>query len=270
MMQEGIDVLVFAGGDGTARNVVDASVNRTPVLGIPAGVKIHSGVFAVTPNAAGEVLAGLVNGELTSVSPEEVRDIDESQFRHNKVTTKYYGELQVPVSAEFMQHTKVGGVENESLVVHEIADWIAEEMDSDTVYFIGSGQSTAAVMEILGLENTLLGIDAVRNGDLVKADCTEQDILDLLKANECRFVLSIIGGQGHVFGRGNAQISSTVLSRADKAQFMFIGTKAKLKTLDGRPLLIDTGEPYIDQQWSGLVELLTGYNETVIYPLESR
>lgn len=268
--EQGIDLLVFAGGDGTARNVVDALTARIPVIGIPAGVKIHSGVFAVTPHAAGEVLAGIASGELTSISSEEVRDIDESQFRHNKVTTRYYGELLTPTSAEFMQHTKIGGVEDESLVVHEIAEWIAQEMQPDTVYFIGSGQSTAAVMDVLDLPNTLLGVDAVLDGKVIKADCMERDILELQKNHSCVFVLSIIGGQGHVFGRGNAQISAQVLANTTKDHFMFIGTKAKLKTLDGRPLLIDTGDRTIDVKWAGLLELLTGYNETLIYPMVAR
>jgi len=264
---QGVDLIVFAGGDGTARNVCSKNGSMIPVLGIPAGVKIHSGVFAVTAHAAGEVLAGLIDGRLTELRIEEVRDIDESAFRENKVVTKYYGEMKVPVSAEFMQHVKVGGIENESLVLNDIAAWITENIESDICYFVGSGKSTATLMDHLQLPNTLLGIDACLNGKVILHDCTEQDILRLMDGYPFRFILSIIGGQGHIFGRGNAQISPTVLRKINKNQLWLIGTKAKLKSLDGRPLLVDSSDPELDQKWAGLIEVITGYNDQIVYPV---
>lgn len=269
-VEEGVDLLVFAGGDGTARVIFDVVGTKTPVLGIPAGVKIHSGVYAVTPHAAGDVLAGLLNGAITELHVEEVRDIDEAAFREGSVRARYYGEMTVPVSGEFMQHVKVGGVEDQALVLNDIAEWFSENLQPDVCYFIGSGKSTATLMETLGLPNTLLGIDAICNGRLLKTDCTESDILELLKSHPCKFVLSIIGGQGHIFGRGNAQISPAVLQQLSKEDFMIIGTKAKLKTLEGRPLLVDTSDPTLDTHWAGLVEVITGYNDRVVYPVAAR
>jgi predicted polyphosphate/ATP-dependent NAD kinase len=267
---QAIDLMVFAGGDGTARLLFDGLGTEIPVLGIPAGVKIHSGVYAVTPHAAGDVLAGLLNGDITELHVEEVRDIDEEAFRNGKVQARYYGEMRVPVSGEFMQHVKVGGIEDPSLVLNDIADWFAENIDPDVCYFIGSGKSTSVLMETLGLPNTLLGIDAVYRGQVVKTDCAEADILSLMKTHSCKFVLSIIGGQGHIFGRGNAQISPAVLRQLRKEDFMIIGTKAKLKTLGGRPLLVDTSDPKLDQAWAGLLEIVTGYNDHVVYPVAAR
>lgn len=270
LVSQKVDLILFAGGDGTARNLLDCVGEQIPVLGIPAGVKIHSGVFAVTPHAAGQVLAGLLNGDITELHQEEVRDIDEEAFRHDRVVARHYGDMKVPVSGEFMQHVKVGGIENQELVLNDIADWFVEEMADDTCYFIGSGKSTATIMEKLGLDNTLLGIDAVYRGEVIRADCTERDLLELCDQYPCRALISIIGGQGHIFGRGNAQFSPAVLRRLTRENFTVLGTKAKLKSLEGRPLLVDTSDPDLDTQWAGIIPVLTGYNDHVIYPVVTR
>ncbi|WP_411744964.1 ATP-NAD kinase family protein [Reinekea sp.] len=266
-IQNQVDLVVFAGGDGTARDVCSVVGASVPVLGIPTGVKIHSGVFAVTPHAAGEVLSNLLNGQLTDLRMEEVRDIDEEAFRQNRVASKYFGEMKVPISAEFMQHVKVGGIEQEDLVLNDIAEWLDETHQSDCVYFMGSGKTIDFFMERSKLSNTLLGVDAVLNGKVIKADCTEQDILHLAQKFKSQAIISIIGGQGHIFGRGNHQFSPQVLATLTKSAFTIIGTKAKLKTLEGRPLLIDSGDRNTDLKWAGLITLLTGYNDEVLYPL---
>ncbi|MBU2862545.1 ATP-NAD kinase family protein [Reinekea forsetii] len=266
----GVDIIVFAGGDGTARDVCSVVQDNIPVLGIPTGVKIHSGVFAVTPHAAGEVMAGLVQGHLTDLRLEEVRDIDEDAFRENRVASKYYGEMKVPVSAQFMQHVKVGGIEQEDLVLNDIAEWLDETSESEVVYLMGSGKTIDFLMQQVGVSNTLLGVDAVLNRTLLKADCTEQDILAILKTHKVKLVISIIGGQGHIFGRGNHQFSPNVLKTVGKASVIVIGTKAKLRSLEGRPLIIDSGDRALDLEWTGLITLLTGYNDEVLYPLVSQ
>ncbi|EAR10172.1 ATP-NAD kinase family protein [Reinekea blandensis] len=270
LLAQSVDLILFAGGDGTARNLLDVVGERIPVLGIPAGVKIHSGVFAVTPHAAGDVLAGLLNGDITELHQEEVRDIDEEAFRSDRVVARYYGDMKVPVSGEFMQHVKVGGLESQDLVLNDIADWFIETMQDDVCYFIGSGKSTATIMDALHLPNTLLGIDAVYQGQVVKADCSEADLLSLLSQYPCRALISIIGGQGHIFGRGNAQFSPQVLAQLTRENIDIIGTKTKLKSLEGRPLLIDSSDPALDRAWAGLMPVMTGYHDHVIYPVVAR
>ncbi|MBD3669030.1 MAG: NAD(+)/NADH kinase, partial [Kangiella sp.] len=144
------NLFLFAGGDGTARNIYEAVGEELPVLGIPAGVKIHSGVYAVTPKAAGLVIEQMLNNELVSLLETSVMDIDEEAFRKGNVRAKKYGEMQVPAEHRYVQSTKSGGKEVEALVVQDIADYVVEQMEDDVHYLIGSGTTCAAVMDSLG------------------------------------------------------------------------------------------------------------------------
>ena len=268
-----VDLILFAGGDGTARDILSKIDTQVPVLGIPAGVKIHSGVYAVTPHAAGEVLATLVKGELVDIREQEVRDIDEEAFRHNQVKAKYCGEMRVPQVGQFVQHTKSGGREVEELVLQDIAAFASEHMDENALFLIGSGKTPSFIADELGVSNTLLGIDAaqLKDGQLqVTQDCTEQDLLTLLanaKEKEITAFVSIIGGQGHLFGRGNQQFSPEVIRLLGKDRIQPIATKSKLKELEGRPIIVDTGDRALDQALSGHWRVLTGYDDFVMYPV---
>jgi predicted polyphosphate/ATP-dependent NAD kinase len=270
MLNQALDVLVFAGGDGTARDVFSVLGDKVPVIGIPAGVKIHSAVFAVTAHAAGEVLAGLVDGRITEVRREEVRDIDEAAFRNNQVRSTHFGDMLIPVAGEFMQQVKVGGIESDELVLSDIADWLESQLDPERLYLVGSGKTTATLMDHLNIANSLLGIDAIKAGQLIQGDCTEADLLALLADQDATAIVSIIGGQGHILGRGNPQFSPAVLACLGKENLWVIGSKGKLRSLAGRPLLIDTSDPGLDRQWAGLVTVITGFDDRVIYPLVAR
>jgi len=171
LLHAGIDLLLFAGGDGTARNLVDVVGLDLPVLGIPAGCKMHSAVYAVNPEAAGELLMQLAAGELVGVIDADVRDIDEDAFRDGVVRARHYGQLSVPESSRFIQQVKCGGRESEDLQVNEIAAYTAELMAPGVIYAMGSGSTVAAVMAQLGLPNTLLGVDLVRDGEVMAAAC---------------------------------------------------------------------------------------------------
>lgn len=272
MAMQGVDILLFAGGDGTARDVYAAleKINRQeiPALGIPAGVKIHSGVYGISPNASGEVLKALLNGALVDIKDAEVRDLDEQAFRHNHVRAKHYGDLRVPQSGHFVQAVKQGGIEVEELVLDDIADEIRERMRDDTLYLMGSGKTIQAVMQNLGVNNTLLGVDAIYQGKLLQADINEQDILMLMQQYPgCCAVLSVMGGQGHIIGRGNQQFSATVLKHLGKNNIILVSTKSKIQALQGRPLLIDSGDRTLDEQWAGSIEVITGYHDRIIQPL---
>lgn len=263
----GIDILLFAGGDGTARDIFDAVGDVVPVLGIPAGVKMHSGVFAVSPEAAGELLAKLAAGELVGLLSREVRDIDEEAFRQDRVKSRFYGDLRVPGDGSYLQQTKIGGRESQELVAAEIANWLAEQMEPGRVYCIGPGSTTAAIMTALDLPNTLLGVDIVRDGALLRSDCDEQDLLEVLTdaADGAEIVVTAIGGQGHIFGRGNQQFTPAVIRAVGLDNIRIVAAKSKLATLEGRPLLVDTNDPQLDKDLSGFRSVITGYEDQVLY-----
>ena len=262
----GVDLLVFGGGDGTARDIFDAVGTSLPVLGIPAGVKMHSGVFAVSPEAAGQLLRHLARGELVGLREQEVRDIDEDAFREDIVRSRYYGDMLVPGEGRFLQHTKVGGRESQELVAAEIGDWFVEHVQDDTLYLLGPGSTTHAVKEALGMAPTLLGVDVYRAGECLASDVDEIALLDLLKPGEpAQIVVTAIGGQGHIFGRGNQQFSPSVIKAVGRDNITVVASKSKIAALEGRPLLVDTNDPALDTALCGYYRLVTGYDDLLMY-----
>ena len=265
LQQQGVDLILFAGGDGTARNICHAVEDSVPVLGIPAGCKIHSGVYAITPKAAGRVVEMLVKGELVTLSDADVMDIDEVAFRQGTVKAKRYGEMQVPGEVRYVQAVKNGGKETDELVLADIAAYVVSEMDADTLYVMGSGSTVGAVMEEMGLENTLLGVDLVEDQALVGQDLTAQQLLELTSGRETKLVITLIGGQGHIFGRGNQQLSPALIKAIGRDNIIVVATKTKLQALNGRPLICDTGDSKLDDELSGYIRVTSGFNDHIMY-----
>ena len=271
LINNDIDLLLFAGGDGTARNVCHIVNDKFPVLGIPAGCKIHSGVYAITPKAAGRVVELMITNQLVSLTDADVMDIDESLFREGIVKAKRFGEMQVPSELRYIQAVKSGGKESDELVLQDIAADVIAKMD-DELFIIGSGSTTAFVMEELALENTLLGVDAICQQALIANDLTEADLWRLMqsyKQGQIKLVITLIGGQGHIFGRGNQQLSPRIIRAIAKENIIIIATKAKLNALQARPLIADTGDSQLDMELSGYLPVVTGYNDQVLYPVAS-
>ncbi|MBD1584489.1 ATP-NAD kinase family protein [Pseudoalteromonas sp. S16_S37] len=265
LLEYGVDMILFAGGDGTARDICAAVDDSIPVLGVPAGCKIHSGVYAITPKAAGRVVEMLVTGELVTVSDADVMDIDEDAFRQGTVRAKRYGEMQVPSELRYVQSVKNGGKESDELVLADIAAYVISEMDADTQYIMGSGSTVAAIMEELGLDNTLLGVDLIQDHELLAQDLTAGQLLARLDDAPTKLVITLIGGQGHIFGRGNQQLSPELIRKIGRENIIVVATKTKLQALNGRPLIADTGDEALDQMLSGYINVVTGYNDHVMY-----
>jgi predicted polyphosphate/ATP-dependent NAD kinase len=265
MTDMGVDLLLFAGGDGTARNIHDAVRPDLPVLGIPAGVKIHSAVFANTPAQAGDLAALYLSGGRVSLREVEVMDIDEEAFRDNRLSARLYGYLTVPFMREMVQSAKAGSPAGDLATMRDIATDIVNSMRPERAYIIGPGTTTRAVMEALGLENTLLGIDVVRGGKLVARDANEDQLLRLIEKTPATIVVTVIGGQGHVFGRGNQQISPRVIWRVGRKNIVVAAAGSKLLSLGGRPLLVDTGDEELDRELSGYFTVITGLKERIVY-----
>lgn len=262
-----VDLLLFAGGDGTARDICTATGLSLPVLGVPAGVKMHSGVFAVNPRGAAEIVLLMLQGEMVLVAPAEVRDIDEVALREGRISARWYGELQVPAEPRYLQQVKCNGREVEALVLQEIAAEVLEGLEPGVTYFVGPGTTVAAVMEALGLPNTLIGVDVVRDGHLLAADAMAATLEQYAAAGPCRLILAPTGGQGMLLGRGNQQISPAVLRCIGRAGMTVLATHEKLKELGGRPLLMDLPDEELAAEFSGFIEVITGYQSRVLYRL---
>lgn len=267
MVEAGVDLLLFAGGDGTARNICRVVGEAIPVLGVPAGCKIHSGVYCVSPAAAGQVVSQMIAGELVSVMDAEVRDIDEDAFRGGKVIAKHYGEMRVPAELTYVQAVKMGGKEDEALVLDDISAYVSEIMEDkpDTLFVMGSGSTVGSVMEYLGLDNTLLGVDVIKNGELVASDVTASELVELTRDKPSKVVLTVIGGQGHILGRGNQQLSPAFIRQVGKDNMIVVATKQKVQALDGKPLRLDSGDPVLDEELAGAFTIITGYKDKVLY-----
>lgn len=264
MADEGAELILFAGGDGTARDICGAIGEAVTVIGIPAGVKIHSAVYALNPRSAGFQAREYLSGSGGS-APAEVMDIDEELFRSGRVAARLYGYMNIPSQNTRMQCAKcANSSEGDELI--DIADFLAEEMEPDTLYLIGPGSTTARLKERLGIDGTLLGIDAVMDGKLIAKDANEPRIWELLQGGgKVRIIVTIIGGQGLLFGRGNQQLSPRILRRLGRDSITVAATRAKLLQLQGRPLWVDTGDEELDRELSGYMEVVVGYQRTLMY-----
>ena len=272
-----VDLLIFVGGDGTARDVLTAADEHTCVLGLPAGVKMHSGVFAISPSAAADVVAGLAQGSLVGRIPREVRDYvpaakDATNAKHQAVATKRYGELWVPEAAGYLQQMKVGGKEDEDLVVQEIVSFFLDhpEIYSGKALVMGPGSTCLAIKQALGLNGALLGCDVLLPTGEAMENATSADLLNLASQHTLHVLVSFTRHQGFLLGRGNQQLSAEVLHTLSwKEDVTILGSRTKLATLDQRPMLVDTGDARLDQQLSGLVSVLTGYDDFLLYRVSS-
>jgi len=254
------DLLVFVGGDGTAVDILHAIGKKMPVLGVPAGVKMYSAVFAYTPRHAAEIVNEFANG--LPLEEREVVDVDERAFREGKLILSIEGYMVVPVH-ESIQSSKSYSVEDESKKI--IAQYIVESMDDETVYIIGSGSTTYEIKKLLGIDGTFLGIDVVKGRKLLFKDATEEEIKKAL-GNKNKILISPLGGQGFIFGRGNEQISPFILKKVGKENIMIISTPEKLASLPS--LKVDTGDATLDKSLHGYMEVITGYKEKKIMRVE--
>lgn len=270
MRERGVALLVFVGGDGTARDIYDAIDGDLPVVAVPAGVKVYSAAFTYSPRAAAGLIDAFIQGAgEIETAQEEVLDIDEEAFRTDHLDARLYGYLRVPDVERFVQPGKRGS--NRSMSSEEnkrdIAASVVEEMaqDGETLYLLGPGTTVRAIAEALGIERekTLLGVDAVAGGELVGADLNEADILALLpRYSDHYIVVTPIGGNGFIFGRGNKQFTPEVIRQVGqgrpKAHILVVSAERKARELPA--LRVDTDDAALDEQLSGYIEVQIGYH----------
>lgn len=252
----GADLILFCGGDGTARDVFAAVGNSVPILGVPSGVKMYSGIFAATPEAAAECVNRLEEAVMTDA---EVMDIDEAAYRENRLAVSLTGIARTPaLTGHFPSSKWATDARHEARAQLDIARFIVDIMREDTLYLIGAGSTTAAVIGALGEEGTLLGIDAVYDGEVIARDLNESDILRLLDDYpRVHAVISPIGAQGFVLGRGTQQFSPAVIGKIRPENFIIIATEAKLSRTPS--LYLDTGDSHLDERFPDSVQVICGY-----------
>jgi predicted polyphosphate/ATP-dependent NAD kinase len=261
MLRLDVDLLLFAGGDGTARDIYNAIGEEILVLGIPAGVKVHSAVFAVNSRSAGD-LAVLYFQKRCGIREAEVMDVDEEAFRQGIVSAKLYGYLRIPFEKRLIQGVKTPSSGGD---MEAIACEVVDRMKGNYLYVIGPGTTTRAIASKLGLNKTLVGVDVVSKGKLVSIDVNEVQLLKLLRKRNAKIIITPIGGQGYIFGRGNQQISPEVIKKVGKNNIIVVATPEKINSLRGRPFLVDTGDRAVDRMLSGYIKVITGYNEEIVY-----
>ncbi len=275
MLRLKVNLLLFAGGDGTARDIYSAIGEGIPVLGIPAGVKIHSAVFATSPRCAGDLAGLYLQGRVSSLREAEVMDIDEEAFRRGVVSARLYGYLKIPFERRLVQSLKTPSSPKEQAAQQAIAYDVVSKMEDGWLYIIGPGTTTRAITSELGLDKTLIGVDVISRGErgkgkeergkLVATDANESQLLKLVEGRKAKIIVTPIGGQGYIFGRGNQQISPKVVEKVGRDNIIVVSTTQKIHSLGGRPLLVDTSDLEIDRILSGYIRVITGYNEQIIY-----
>lgn len=257
MRDKGAELIVFAGGDGTARDISDAIGADLPVVAIPSGVKVYSSVFAFSPRSAAELLDAYLDG--AELGEEEVLDIDEDAFREGRVDSRHYGYLLVPENKRLLQ----GGKESSNTgsltaeAKEELAGSIIDEMRPGALYLLGSGTTIRTITDTLEIEKTLLGIDAVVDHKLIASDLNEQAILELLdRYAQAVIIVTPLGGNGFIFGRGNKQFTPEVLRRVGLQNITIFANREKLLKLTS--LHVDTGDFALDKEFGGYVEVVVG------------
>lgn len=257
LLTRNTELIIFCGGDGTARDVMDVVSENIPCIGIPSGVKMHSAVFANTPEEAGEVANAFIHGD-TATKLAEVMDVDEVAFRQGELKARLYGYLRVPLNDNGMQPPK-GSVfaSNDDEQKEVIAQYVVDSMEKDTVYVLGPGTTTKAIADKMGLKKTLLGVDVYRDGALLWEDASEADLLRAVKDVKVKLVLTPIGHQGFVLGRGNQQISPRVVETVGMKNIQIIATPEKLR--ETNVLRSDSGDTELDLKMRGYQKVLVGY-----------
>ena len=267
LLAEGVDLILFAGGDGTARDVAGAVGTRLPILGVPTGVKMHSAVFGTSPRATGRTAAAFLGGEGPAIHlrEAEVMDIDEDALRQGRVSARLHGLARVPHARGLVQACKAGARPDDEAALDALARVIAREWPAERLMILGCGSTTRRLKRAMGFEGTLLGVDVALGGRPLALDVTEAQLLRLLdRVRDAGILASVTGGQGFLFGRGNQQISAEVIRRVGRQAIMVMTGANKLATLDPPALQVDTGDAEVDTMLAGYIQVHTAPGQRMV------
>jgi predicted polyphosphate/ATP-dependent NAD kinase len=262
-----IDLILFVGGDGTARDIADVIGTEKPSLGIPGGVKIYSSVFSINPKIAASIIMQYL-WEEAALKESEVLDINEEQYRKGKLVSKLYGYLLTPFNPDFTQPSKMGTPDSDLNNQERIAKKVIELLQKDVYYLLGPGTTIKAISDELNLNKTILGIDLLINHQITEYDLNEEQILSLLNDRKMFIIVSPIGRQGFIFGRGNLQFTPRVLKAIGYKNIIIISTKFKIQNIPKQILRLDTRDPHLDEEMRGLYKVIVDYDDIRICKVE--
>ncbi len=265
------NLIVFVGGDGTARDVYEAmeGCKSIPVLGVPSGVKMYSSIFAVNPVDAADLVLAFARND-AELDEFEIVDADEEAVRNDVFKVKIHGFLKGPFIPIYMQGSKQLSPETTDEKENQvaIARYLLEQVPADGMLILGPGTTVKRVAETLGLRKTVLGVDILKNGKTI-LDVDEKRILREATDWQKTFVIvSPIGRQGILFGRGNQPISPRVIKQVGKNHILVVATKGKLLSIENSVLRVDTGNQRVDKTLRGYIKVLTDYREWRLMPVQ--
>ena len=270
MARKQVSLILFAGGDGTACDIFYALQDKIPILGIPAGVKMHSSVFGTSPNAVGSLVSRIISNHSDTfpTSTAEIMDLDEDMRRYDQIRTKLIGYATIPSDKFLVQNPKSYVQLNDEDSINGISEYLENKLDKEATYIVGPGRTTQNFLNRIGVFGTLLGVDVLKDRKLIGRDVNSRE-LDILTRNGLLYIISgIIGGQGFLFGRGNQQITAEIIQRVKKEDIFIIASTKKIYELPRQCILIDTGDQKLDNELAGYVKVQTDRNRSFIIKLE--
>jgi predicted polyphosphate/ATP-dependent NAD kinase len=259
-----VDLILFAGGDGTARDIVSAGGRGLTMVGIPAGVKMYSGVFALSPVHAGLLVKRyLARGAEAQANEREILDIDEQSLRQDRPATRLHGYCLVPRDPA-IQAAKASAGASEQHDIAALCRAVAADIEPGCLHIVGPGLTMHRLLAAAGLEGSLLGVDLVVNGEILAKDVGEAEILASIDRWPARIHVGVIGGTGCLFGRGNQQISAEVLQRVGRERIAVLAPPSKLALLGPDGFFVDTGDAETDRMLSGYIRVRTAPRREMI------
>jgi len=259
LLENGVEAIFFVGGDGTARDIFYVIQNTLPLIGIPAGVKMYSGIFCTTVGASVRVLSDFLS-EHYELGEEEIVDINEESYRRDLLDLKIYGYALTLKSLEDIQGSKQTSYAQNGDNQERIAKYFIERMEKGVHYILGPGTTVKSIPRLLNEPYTLLGVDILLNGKTIALDVNEEQIMQVVGGCRAKVVVSPLGKQGIVFGRGNQQISSKIIKMIGKENLVFLATERKLMDMKRNYLVADVDEPEIAKMLCGYTRVLIDYN----------
>lgn len=269
LVAAGAGLVLFAGGDGTARDIASIAGLEVPMLGIPSGVKMQSGVFATSPEAAGRLAADLLTGGRVGFRKVEIMDLDEEARRAGRLGARLYGYVRAPYAQSLLQVAKAAPSLDSDAALQAACVEVGRGLEAGVTWLVGPGTTAKMVLAAIGETGTLLGVDVVRDGRVLARDVSESEALALAGAGPLGLVVGVTGGQGFLFGRGNQPIGAEAIRRAWPDRVIVLAGAAKLAALAAPRLHVDTGDPCLDRALAGFCRVRTGPRQSTLMRLES-